>query len=254
MKPRLTGRWFVQGQARPGRPKLFCFPHGGGSAAEFVRWSRRLPSVELSAVQLPGRGSRLSEPVLSTMDEVVAAVVDVMPTMAPYSVFGHSLGALVAYEVVRELRRTGRRLPDRLIVSGFPAPSTRRTEPPVHGLPDDELIAEVATRHGGLPGEILTDPELKAMVARYLRADYQVLETYEWRPEEPLPVPLTVFGGRDDSIGEDELRAWQEHVTEAITVRQFPGDHFYFRGNREVEVLRALAAVVRTTAGADRAA
>lgn len=253
MKPRTTGRWFIQGQARPGRPKLFCFPHGGGSAAEFVRWSRQLPSVELSAVQLPGRGSRLAEPVLSDMGELVAAVVDAMPTTAPYSVFGHSLGALVAYEVTRELRRTGRRLPDRLVVSGFPAPSTRRTEPPVHRLPDDDLIGEVARRHGGLPGEILTDPELKAMVARYLRADYQVLETYEWRAEPPLPVPLTVFGGRDDSIGEDALSAWQEHVTDPITVRHFPGDHFYFREHQAV-VLRALAAVVRTTAAAERAA
>ncbi|MFF1607564.1 thioesterase II family protein [Amycolatopsis sp. NPDC058278] len=253
MKPRATARWFVRGQARPGRSPLFCFPHGGGSAAEFVRWSRRLPGVELSAVQLPGRGSRLSEPVLSTMDEVVAAVVDVMPTTAPYSVFGHSLGALVAYEVTRELRRTGRRLPDSLVVSGFPAPSTKRTEPPVHGLPDDELVAEVGRRHGGLPGEILTDPELKTMVARYLRADYRVLETYQWRPGAPLPVPLTVFGGRDDSIGEDELRAWGEHVTEPITVRQFAGGHFYFRENPAV-VLRALAAALRSTVPADRAA
>jgi surfactin synthase thioesterase subunit len=91
------------------------------------------------------------------------------------------------------------------------------------------------------------------MVARYLRADYRVLETYEWRPEPPLPVPLTVFGGRDDAIGEAELHAWQEHVTGTITVRHFPGGHFYFR-EHEAVVLRALAAVVRTTAAANRAA
>ncbi|MFC4085595.1 thioesterase II family protein [Amycolatopsis samaneae] len=250
---RTTGRWLIRGPARPGGPRLFCFPHGGGAAAEFARWSRLLPHVEINAVQLPGRGSRLAEPVLTRMDELVAAVVGVLSTGTPYSMFGHSFGALVAYEVTRELRRAGRVLPDHLIVSGFPAPSTPRHEPPIHHLPDDELIAEVARRHGGLSGEILADPGRKARIARYLRADYQILETYAWRAEDPLPVPLTVFGGSDDTIGAEALRAWQRHVTGEITLRCFPGDHFYFRQHKAT-VLNALAGVVRTTAPADRAA
>lgn len=241
-----VGRWFVNGMPRPGRQRLFCFPHGGGSAAEFVRWARHLPAVELSAVQLPGRGSRLSEPVLSRMDDLVAAITAVMPTGAPYSVFGHSLGGLVAYEVTRALRRAGRRLPDQLIVSGYPAPSIPRTEAKVHTLPDDELISEVGRRHGGLPPEVLADPELKTLVARYLRADYEVIETYEWRADDPLPVPMTVFGGRDDEIGDDALRAWQRHVEDEITVRMFPGGHFYFREN-QAPVLRALVGELRKT-------
>lgn len=239
-----VGRWFVQGMARPGRRRLFCFPHGGGSAAEFVRWARHSPEFEISGVQLPGRGSRLSEPVLTGMDELVAAVTEVMPTGAPYSVFGHSLGALAAYEVTRAMHRMGRRLPDHLIVSGFPAPSTPRTAAPVHMLPDDELLDEVGRRHGGLPEEVLADPELQALMARYLRADYQILETYEWRPADPLPVPVTVFGGRDDTISDDALRAWQRHTAREITLRMFPGGHFYFREHQAV-VLRALAGVVR---------
>jgi surfactin synthase thioesterase subunit len=247
------GRWFVHGRSRPGRPRLFCFPHGGGSAAEFVRWSRHLPNVEIVAVQLPGRGSRLAEPALTRMDELVAALVQAMPTGAPYSVFGHSLGALVAYELVQELCRRDRRLPDHLIVSGFPAPSTPRTEPPVHHLPDDELINEVGRRHGGVPAEILADPELTAMMAGYLRADYEILETYAWRPDPPLPVPVTVFGGRDDVIDADALRAWQRHASGELTLRLFPGDHFYFR-QHEMTVLRALAGVVQGATRADRAA
>jgi surfactin synthase thioesterase subunit len=187
------------------------------------------------------------------MDELVAAVVDVMPTGAPYAVFGHSFGALVAYEVAQELRRAGCRLPDHVIVSGFPAPSMPRTEPSIHHLPDDDLLNEVAKRHGGLSSEILADPERKTRVARYLRADYQILETYEWRANAPLPVPLTVFGGSDDAIGADALCAWQRHVTGEISIRYFPGDHFYFRQHKAT-VLRALAGVVRTTAPADRAA
>ncbi|MCR6483483.1 alpha/beta fold hydrolase [Amycolatopsis sp. OK19-0408] len=248
-----TGGWFIHGPARPGRLRLICFPHGGGAPAEFARWSRRLPGVEISAVQLPGRGSRLSEPVLTRMGEVVAEVAEVLPTDAPYAVFGHSLGALMGYEVTRQLRRTGRRLPEQLIVSGFPAPSTPRTEPPIHHLPDDDLLTEVAHRHGGLPTGILDDPERKATVARYLRADYQILETYEWRADAPLPVPLTAFGGREDTIGADALRAWRAHVTGEIDLRCFPGGHFYFRQHQAM-VLRALATVTRTAVPGDRAA
>jgi surfactin synthase thioesterase subunit len=225
---------------------LFCFPHGGGSSAEFIRWSRHLPQVEICGVQLPGRGSRLSEPALTGMDELVAAVTAAVPTAVPYSVFGHSLGALVAYEMTRALDRAGRRLPDRLIVSGFPAPSLPRTESPVHTLPDEELVDEVSRRHGGLPAEVLADPELKALMVRYLRADYQILETYEWRPDDPVPVPMTVFGGRDDAISADDLRAWQRHTTEEITLRMFPGDHFYFRQHQAV-AMRALAGAVGAT-------
>ena len=248
-----AGPWLIRGPARPGRPKLFCFPHGGGAAAEFVRWARLLRSFEISAVQLPGRGSRLAEPVLTRMDDLVAEVVGIIPTGAPYAMFGHSFGALVAYEVTRELRRAGRRLPEHLVVSGFPAPSTPRTEPPLHHLPDDALLDEVARRHGGLSGEVLADPERKARVARYLRADYQILETYEWHAEAPLPVPLTVFGGTEDAFGPDALRAWQRHASGEIGLRYFPGDHFYFRQHRET-VLRTLAEIIPATAPSDRAA
>jgi surfactin synthase thioesterase subunit len=241
---RTTGRWFVNGMARPGRRRLFCFPHGGGSAAEFVRWARHLPDLEVSAVQLPGRGTRLAEPVLTRMDELVDAVVAVMPTGVPYSLFGHSLGGLVAYEVTRALRRAGRRLPDHLIVSGYPAPSTPRSEAHVHTLSDDELLGEVGRRHDGLSAEVLADPELKALVARYLRADYEILETYVWRAEDPLPMPVSVFGGRDDEIADEALLAWQRHVAGEITVRMFPGGHFYFR-DHQAPVLRALAGEIR---------
>jgi surfactin synthase thioesterase subunit len=202
--------------------------------------------VELSAVQLPGRGTRLAEPVVTRMDDLVEAVVAVMPTGVPYSIFGHSLGGLVAYEVTKALRRAGLRLPDHLLVSGFPAPSVPREVSEVHRLSDEELIAEVGRRHGGVPEEVLADTELKALVARYLRADYEVLETYEWRAEDPLPVPLTVFGGRDDDIGDGALRAWRRHVTGEITVRMFPGGHFYFR-ERQAPVLRALTGELQGT-------
>lgn len=252
MNTKTVGRWFVQGPERPGRQRLFCFPHGGGSAAEFVRWARHLPEVEIHAVQLPGRGSRLSERVLTDMDELVAAVVAAMPTGAPYSVFGHSLGALVAFEVTRALAEEGRRLPDRLVVSGHAAPSLPRTAPPLHQLGDEELLTAVGERHGGLPPELLADEELRTLTARYLRADYQIVETYACREGAPIPVPTTVFGGKEDAIGVDELRAWRDHTAEDVALRLFPGGHFYFR-EHQAGVLRALAGAVagkRTNAAA----
>src|SRR5262249_3905275 len=143
--------------------------------------------------------------------ELVAALTDQVSFggRTGFTFFGHSLGSLVAYEVTRALRARGRPLPDRLVVSGFRAPSQPRTVQPVHHLSDDELLAAVHRRHGGFPAEAMADPELRRMLAGYLRADYQLLETYRWQPGEPLPVPISAFGGRDDRVTAADLRAWQ---------------------------------------------
>ncbi len=240
--PTDPSRWLVPGPARPGAPRLYCFPHGGGSAAEYVRWGTALPGFEVHAVHLPGRGARLAEPPLTDLGSLVAELVRAVPFGAtgPYAFFGHSLGALVAHEVSRVLWETGGEPPGHVVVSAFPAPSQVRVTAPVHDLPTGELVAEVARRHGGLPPEVLTNPALRALAADALRADYRVLETYAWRPGPPVPVPLTVFGGRDDGISEAELRAWGAHTTEPVDVRLFPGGHFYLREGAPA-VQRALA-------------
>lgn len=240
-----TPRWLLKGRIRPASPRLFCFPHGGGSAAEYVGWARNLSTVEVCGIQLPGRGNRLREPSFTDMDELVAAVVGKIPfgSHGRFAFFGHSMGAVVAYEVTRLLLAQGRSLPERLILSGFRAPSRPRplrTGVPLHQLPDDQLIAELAGRFGGFPDELVASRELRAMMAGYLRADCQVLETYQWRESEPLPVPITVLGGRDDRVTLDDLRAWQRHTTEPVSVRLFPGGHFYFR-EQGPAVLRTIA-------------
>ena len=237
-------RWLVRGTARPGLPRLYCFPHGGGSVAEYVRWARDLPGVELYGVQVPGRGTRLQERAFTRMDPLVTALVEQNVFTAPYAFFGHSLGALVAYEVTRELRRAGRRLPDRLVLSGYPAPSLPRVDPPVHVLPDDALIAEVSRRHGGLPDAVLEDPELRALVVGALRADYEILETYAWRDEPALLTPITVFGGREDRVTKEALAAWESHTSGGVTVRRLPGGHFYHRDQRAA-LLRLLSGALR---------
>jgi surfactin synthase thioesterase subunit len=239
-----TRRWLVSAGRRSGAPRLYLFPHGGGAAAEYVRWARDLPGIEAHAVQLPGRGTRLREPALTGMRPLVAAMVEQIPFGARgFAFFGHSLGALVAYEVTKALRVAGKPLPDRLIVSGFRAPSQPREIVPVHQLGDDELIAEVNRRHGGFPAEVLADADLRAMLAGYLRADYQVLETYEYRETTPLPVPITAFGGRSDAVSVADLEAWGRHTVWPVGVRLFDGGHFYLRDHGPA-VRRAIASVL----------
>ncbi|MFE4857011.1 thioesterase II family protein [Streptomyces sp. NPDC056670] len=252
MSTAASPRWLIAGSPRPGAPKLYCFAHGGGSATEYLRWAPDLPAAELHAVQLPGRGSRYGEPMFASMDALVAAFLDeVEPGPAPFAFFGHSLGSLVAYEITRALRDAGRPLPYRLILSGYPAPHRRhvRVDDPLHRLPDNELIDRIARLHGGIPQEVLDSAELRELVVGALRADYRVLETYAWRKAEPLPVPITVFGGSADHSRE-QLDAWQQHTQADLTVRQFPGGHFYLRED-PAPVLRELAkAVARTTPSA----
>ncbi|GGU28738.1 thioesterase II family protein [Streptomyces violascens] len=246
MNSAVSPRWLIAGEPRPGAPKLYCFAHGGGSATEYLRWGRDMPGAEFQAVQLPGRGSRFSEPGFASMEALVAAFLDEVPlSPAPFAFFGHSLGSLIAYEVTRALRDAGRPLPARLVLSGYPAPHLRhvRVDDPLHHLPDDELIDRVAKIHGGIPQEVLDSPELRELVVGALRDDYRVLETYAWRETEPLPVPITVFGGSADHP-RDQMDAWQQHTTADLTVRQFPGGHFYLR-EEPAPVLRALAAALR---------
>lgn len=230
--------WLLTGPPRPGALRLYCFPHAGGSPVEYLSWAEHLPAAELHVVQLPGRGSRLREPDATDIDALVAGFLADVPLTEPYAFFGHSLGALLAYEITRALRDAGRRLPEDLVVSAFPAPHCARRSAQLHTLPDDLLLGAVARLHGGIPPEILSSPRLGALVARPLRADLRLAERHSHLPGVPLPVPVTVFAGDRDHVTVSHLAAWQQHTTEPIAVRTFPGGHFYFRD--DVRALKCL--------------
>ncbi|MGK5628339.1 thioesterase II family protein [Streptomyces sp. URMC 123] len=220
--------------------RLACFPHAGGSATSFLPFVRALPEeVEVLAVQYPGRQDRRSEPLIDTVDGLVEPLAEVLRAHAdrPLVLFGHSMGATVAYEVARVLQRQGAG-PAALVVSGRRAPTTNRPMT-VHLYDDDRLLAELRSLDG-TDESLLADPELLQLVLPAIRNDYRAVGTYTHRPGPPLDCPLTVFTGADDpNVTAAEAAAWAEVAVAGAPVRTFPGGHFFLH-QRPAEVCAAL--------------
>ena len=214
---------------------LICIPYAGGAASTFQMWAASLaPHIAPRAVQLPGRQNRVDEPNHTRMSDVLAelsrAIVPVVKE--PYAFFGHSNGALIAYELARTLRALGASEPEYLFVSGSRAPTVPSRKPLLHPLADAEFIAEV-DRLNGTPREILEHPEMRELVLPALRADTEVNETYEYREARPLSCPIVAFiGERDPKVCRDEVLPWREMTTGAFTLEELPGDHFFLHQER----------------------
>jgi medium-chain acyl-[acyl-carrier-protein] hydrolase len=229
--------------------RLFCFPYSGAAANIFYPWADVLPpSWELCPVQLPGRGNRMSEPLATRLEPQVEAVAGgIAPYLdKPFAFFGHSMGALISFELARHLRRSGAPLPLHLFVSGHEAPHLPDRNPPLHALPEGELLDKLRELNG-TPEEVLRHPELRELLIPILRADFAVCETYVHRPELPLDCPISAYSGLgDDYVNREELEAWREQTTGRISIRMFPGDHFYLNTARPY-LLQALARELEQT-------
>lgn len=216
----------------------------------FRAWAPLLDSdVELVAMRLPGRDNRCGEPSATTARAMVAATEPQWSAACwpPYAVFGHSVGALAAFELVREVRRRGLPSPAALIVSGRVAPQVRSGVQHVHDLPDDELVGYL-DRLGGATAAALADPRLRAMFLPALRADLLCDELYEYSPELSLDVPLTVLcGARDPRASLPGAWAWSAQTTAPFRLRQLPGGHFFVFEQRE-EVVACIRAILCHTA------
>ncbi|PKW16465.1 pyochelin biosynthetic protein PchC [Saccharopolyspora spinosa] len=236
------GPWLRRYAPRPAAAvRLVCMPHAGGGAGAYRAWAALLPpSVELVAVQYPGREDRFTEPLAESMDELVEGIAGAVRRIAdrPYLVFGHSMGATVAYETVQRLRRLNVVEPDWLLVSGRPAP--HQAEPgDVHLRDDDGLCAELV-RLGGTDTDVLSDPDLRAVVLGYVRGDYRVIETYRPRPEPKLTCPIGVFvGDTDPELDVAGAQGWRSMTAGRTDVESFEGNHFYL-GPRRREVIAAI--------------
>ncbi|MCX4766486.1 alpha/beta fold hydrolase [Streptomyces sp. NBC_01275] len=213
--------------------RLVCFPHAGGAASAYVHLSRALaPSVEVVAVQYPGRQDRRSEPCATSIAELADRVSPFLETAdadadLPLVLFGHSMGACVAFEVARRLEAgaPGAR-PHKLIVSGRRAPGPARGER-VHLLDEQGVVAELKAV-GGTVSAVLDDPDILSMALPAIRADYRAVELYAHQPGELLRCPVVAFtGDADPKAPVEEVADWAGHTTGAFRLKVFPGGHFY---------------------------
>jgi medium-chain acyl-[acyl-carrier-protein] hydrolase len=212
---------------------LFCFPYAGGGIAAFRTWPNHLPAdVEVCSIQLPGRDDRMKEKPYSDLTSLVEALAEgLSPNLAaPYAFFGHSMGALITFELVRQLRRRGMILPLHLFVSARRAPHLPSREPPCHQLPEHEFVQTLVQRYNGIPQAILAEPELMQLFIPILRADFTLMETYRFVPEQLLEQNVTIFGGTDDQIvSRDDLSGWKELTRGTTDFHLMPGGHFFLQ-------------------------
>ncbi|PRY21330.1 thioesterase II family protein [Pseudosporangium ferrugineum] len=231
----------------PGTARLVCFPHAGGSAPFYLPVSRALaPVADVLAVQYPGRQERRTEKCLDSIGELADRIGELLLPLAdrPLVLFGHSMGATLAFEVACRLREHGI-VPRHLVVSGRRAPSRRRDEW-VHTLDDAGIIAEMAAL-SGTDRAILGNPDLLRMILPALRGDYRAIETYRFPGGAPLSCPITALtGDADPRVTPDEVEAWKEHTSDAFDLRVFPGGHFFLTHHQE-QILDLLRSRLETT-------
>jgi medium-chain acyl-[acyl-carrier-protein] hydrolase len=236
--------WVVRPYGAVRRPlRLFCFPYAGGGASVFRGWPQAVsPELEIIPVQLPGRENRLREAPFTRLSPLVAdAARALLPYIedVPFALFGHSVGALVSFELARLLRRQYHRTPVHLFIASHRAPHRPDPNPPIHGLPEAEFLRELR-RYNGTPEVILQNPELLELLVPNLRADFAVFETYGYTRDAPLDCPISAFGGRQDAeVSVADIEAWHEQTTSRFTMRLFPGDHFFLHA-AQADLLQAI--------------
>ncbi len=220
-----------------------CFPFAGGGGSAFRNWIDTFNSdIEVHWIQLPGRENRLREVPMASMEELVPALteavfgaVDGGAVDPPFAFYGHSLGARVAFEVVRSLRRQGLPQPCHLFVGASQAPHLAWPHPHLHDLKESDFIEEMQKRYGGVPRQILEDPELRALLIPVLRADIRIMEKYQYRAEPPLDCPITVFGGAvDRTVSRPALEAWERQTSAGFRLHTVEGGHFFLQTARQV--------------------
>jgi surfactin synthase thioesterase subunit len=237
----VTTRWLAFPGPRPEADvRLFCLPFAGAGASAFREWPHAFgPRVEIAGVRLPGREQRISEPPVVEPAEIAAAIAGAVDR--PFAIFGHSMGACLAFEVVRELRRTGAPLPLRLYASGAGPPHLPVTGPfaGLSTVDDHELMTRVA-EGGGVPSSVLAVPELFALFLPVLRADLTWVDGYTYTDGPPLPVPVVAFAGETDPVAPPtSMGGWRDHTTAGLTLHTLPGGHFFV-----VDQLPRLAALI----------
>ena len=211
--------------------RLFCIPNEGSSAEIFRAWTEHLlpsginplpPGIEVCSIQPPGRGRRIRETPFTKMQPLVESLSQALRPLLdkPFALFGHGMGALIGFELARHHRREQLPLPLQLFVSGQTPPQTPKGNSPIYNLPDDEFKARLLIE-GRVPKEVLEHEELIQLVLPMLRADFELLETYSYKPESPLACPVKAFGSERDV--REQLEEWREQTSTAFALVTLPG-------------------------------
>jgi medium-chain acyl-[acyl-carrier-protein] hydrolase len=240
----MTSPWI---ELRPERPKaqarVLCVPYAGGSTQVYHVLARSMPeSIEVGAVQLPGRWDRRREPLLTSVGDAARSLTAELTRLPPkpYALFGYSLGGLIAFETARILAQDAKQQqPRALIVAAIGAPAEKRSRPPLHMLPDAEFIRKHADRYaGGIPAAVLAEPDLLEMLLPILKADMKMFETYQYLPGEALRCPIYAIAGEQDPLCPPSAMAgWKLETAGAFFTETAAGNHFFI--NNAVDRLRA---------------
>ena len=239
----IADRWLTCPRPNPAaKLRLFCLPYAGGAAHIFRNWDAGLPrEVEIYLIHLPGRAMRMMEPAFSRIQDLVEELAPAVRSKLdkPYAVFGHSMGALIGFELVHALHKEAGLEAAHLFASGCFAPHIPDPNP-IHHLPDREFIEALRTLNG-IPQEILQHEELLELILPTLRADMLMTEKYEPTVRQQLRCPITVFGGLEDPIiYREHLEQWKQHTSNQFLLQMFPGDHFFCH-TEEAQLLTAIS-------------
>jgi medium-chain acyl-[acyl-carrier-protein] hydrolase len=226
--------------------RLLCFPHAGAGASSFNGWSRYLPAtIGLVKAQLPGREDNAALPPFTRMEDLVPELFHQIEPLLdrPLAIYGHSMGALVAFELTRELRRRGHRLPLALFVSGRRAPHKPLRRVLLHVLPEPDLVAHLRGM-GGTSLALLEKPKWRQHFLPRMRADLQLSDIYAYREEPPLACPLHAFlGEQDGEMHREDWEAWSEQAGGAFARRLLPGGHI-FGQDAQAMLMQEITAVI----------
>lgn len=241
MPPAANRAWLQAIRPNPDAAlRLYAFPFAGGGASVFFPWARHLgPEIELWAIRLPGRETRLREAPIGSFEAMRRAVIaELAPQLKPpFALLGHSLGAILAYTLARDLQRAGSTAPKALIVAGARPPARPIPRPLLSEMDDTRFVRELGERYDSLPPSVVQNPELLALVLPVLRADIGVYESYQHETEPLLRCRTAAFGGEGDPlVSPADLAGWSAHCAGNFSHQLFPGNHFFLQSGVEAAV------------------
>lgn len=218
--------------------KLFCIPYAGGSATIYTKWNRHLnPSVELVAVELAGRGSRMQEGLYQNIPEAVEDIFKFISKdihQGPYAIFGHSMGAMLAYKLAQRIREAGGVEPLHIFLSGRGAPGIKRDDKKKYHLMNEKEFMEAIIKLGGTPPEFFEHPELMELFLPLLKNDFKLSESDDIPVEiKPLDQNLTVFLGKEEDLTAEQCDSWKKHTRKLCNIHYFNGGHFFLHNETE---------------------